>query len=209
MSRLLCLLLLAALPASAEDLCRADINSTELLVDRAALSASPGQTTLRERVTGWPARRLDRLRGKLPACDSQTLITFLSNEVPREEIAGYCLAPDATLGYVLAPGPRDYRGRCVRTTCDRVNAAREGAQSVAGTAADMATGRHAETSRADAVVHSSGAAILSGSTASLLSALGGGATTAVTAALSAPALAGAAAVSVVAVGGAVYLCHDG
>ncbi len=208
MSRLLPVLLLAALPASAEDLCRADINSTELVVDRDALSATPGQATLRERVTGWPVRRLDRLQGKVPACDSQTLIAFLSNEVPEEEIAGYCLAPDPALGYVLAPGPRDYRGRCIQTTCERVNAARAGATSVAGTAADMATGRQAEQSRTEAVVHSSGAAILSGSTASLLSTLGGGAATAVTAALSAPALAGAAAVSVVAVGGAVYLCHE-
>ncbi len=208
MLRAVALLCLFALPVFAEDLCRADINSTEMMIDRDQLDAPQSGTTLRERIGGWPSRGLDRVRGRVPACDSDTLIRFLSIEVPQNEIDGYCLSPDPTLGYVLVPGARDYRGRCARTTCERVNTARGGASAVAGRAADLAVGRQESQSRTEAVVHSSGAAILSGSAASVLSALGTGASTAVTAALAAPAVAGAAAVSVVAVGGAVYLCAD-
>ncbi len=207
MFRFAFLISLFALPVAAEDLCRADINSTELLIDRDALGTKPGTTTLRERATGWPARGLNRLRGRLPICDSGTLFSFLSNEAPAEDVAGYCLSPDPTLGYVLVPGERDYRGRCARTTCERVAAVGNGAASVAGRATDLATGRRADQSRADAVVHSSGAAILTGSATSVLAALGSGASSAMTMALAAPAVAGAAAVSVVAVGGAVYLCR--
>ncbi|CAM4053008.1 hypothetical protein [Palleronia rufa] len=204
---LLAFLAVAALPARAQDVCRADINSTELMIDRDALKT--GRPGLRERLGNWPTRGFDRLRGKAPVCDSETLIAFLSEEVDAEDISGYCLAPDPTLGYILAPGARDYRGRCAKTTCDRVNAARDGAVAVAGTATDIATKRSAGQSRTRAVLHASGASILTGSAASILTSLGTGASTAVTAALAAPAVAGAAAVSLVAVGGAVYLCSDG
>lgn len=206
MFRIAALLCALALPALAEDLCRAEINSTALLIDREALDRPPGAIGLTERLGGWPGRGLDRLRGRHPTCDSATLIAYLAQEVPEEEISGYCLASDPLLGFVLAPGARDYRGRCARTSCDRVSGARDGAAAVAARAADVASGRRAEEGRAEAVLHSSGAAILTGSAASVLSTLGSGTTTAITAALSAPALAGAAAVSVIAVGGAVYLC---
>ena len=209
-SRLFAILALSiplAAPALAEDLCRADINSTELTIDRDALdTGAPG---LRERMRSWPGGSISRLRGKTPPCDSETLIAFLSNEVPEDDISGYCLAPDPTLGYILAPGERDYRGRCSKTSCDRVNAARDGAVAVAGTATDIVTERRDGQSRTQAVLHASGAAILTGSAGSIMASLGTGASTALTAAMAAPAVAGAAAVSVVAVGGAVYLCSDG
>ena len=197
-------LALSSAPAVAEDLCRVTLNAEEILIDRDTLDQdAPG---LRERLGRWPSRPIDRLRGREPACDSETLITFLATNVPKEEIEGYCLQPDPDFGFLLAPGARDYRGRCTKTTCERVNAARDGALSVAGTAADIATGRGEGQSRTEAVVHASGAAILTGSAGSILSSLGAGASTAVTGALAAPAIAGAAAVSVVAVGGAVWLC---
>ena len=196
---------LLASPALAEDYCRVTLNSYEILIDRDTLDQSaPG---LRERLGRWPTAPIDRLRGRDPACDSETLISYLSLNVPEEDIAGYCLLPDPEFGYLLAPGERDYRGRCTQTTCDRVNTAREGAVGVAGTATDLITRRDSDQSRTEAVVHASGAAILTGSAGSILASLGTGASTAVTAALAAPVVAGAAAVSVVAVGGAVWLCR--
>ncbi|SPJ22879.1 hypothetical protein [Palleronia abyssalis] len=197
-------LLLMGTPALAEDFCRAEVNDTEILIDRDTVDADrPG---LRESLRRWPTGGIDRLRGREPVCDSQTLIAFLASEVPEAQIDGYCLANDPEAGFLLVPGARDYRGRCTATTCDLVNAARDGAGGVAGTAADLVIGRGEDQSRTDAVIHASGAAILSGSAASILGTLGTGASTAMTAALAAPAVAGAAAVSVVAIGGAVYLC---
>ncbi|SHJ30485.1 hypothetical protein SAMN04488012_10760 [Palleronia salina] len=207
MGRFTCFLfasVVCATPALAEDLCRAEVNSTTLTIDRDALDAPrPG---LRERAAGWAALGLDRVRGRPPACDSETLIAFLAREVPEDDLSGYCLLPDDLLGFLLVPGERTYRGRCARTACERVNTARDTAVGIAGTATDIATGRAEGQSRTNAVLHASGAAILSGSAASIASSVGTGASGAVSAALAAPALAGAAAVSLVAVGGAVYLC---
>lgn len=200
-------LLAAALPAFAEDFCRANVNSTELLVDRDALATEPAQIGIAERTLAWPSRGLSRLRGESPACDSQTLIAFLANEVPAGDIQGYCLLPDESLGFILVPGERTFRGRCLKTTCDRINAARDAALNVAGAATDIVSGRDPDETRPEAVLHASGAAILSGSAASVLSSLGAGASATLSAALAAPAVAGAAAVSVVAIGGTVYLCR--
>ncbi|EKE45172.1 hypothetical protein OCGS_0867 [Oceaniovalibus guishaninsula JLT2003] len=210
MLRLLATLALISSPAMAAELCRAEVNSTVLTIDRDALPLEPARPGLTERLTAWPSGSLNRLIGRPPACDSETLIAFLSQEVAADQIAVYCLLPDEKLGFILVPGERTYRGRCATTTCDKVNAAKDGALSVAGTAADIATRRDVEggETRTTAILHASGAAILSGSAASVATSLG---TTAanVTAALAAPAVAGAAAVSVVAVGGAVWLCRDG
>ncbi|MBJ3763543.1 hypothetical protein ILP92_12375 [Maribius pontilimi] len=205
---LLTALLCCAFPALAEDICRADVNSTEILIDRDALAVAPETPSLRERGARWAGLGVDKVLGRPPACDSETLIAFLANEVPDEDLSGYCLLPDDLLGYLLVPGERTFRGRCAVTTCDRVNAAKDGALNVAGAATDIVTNRREGESRTSAVLHASGAAMVSGSAASVLSSLGTGAGTALSAALAAPALAGAAAVSVVAVGGAVYLCHD-
>lgn len=207
-ARILIALLWLALPATAGEYCRAEVNATEVVVDRTSLGAPPAAPGLKERAVSWPARGIDRLLGRAPRCDSETLIAFLSDEVEGEQIDGYCLSPDEAAGYLLVPGPRDYRGRCARTTCDRVNAVRDGAVGVAGAATDIVTGRDAGSgqTRPTAILHASGAAILSGSAANLAASLGATATS-VTTALAAPAIAGAAAVSVVAVGGAVYLCR--
>lgn len=199
-------LLTGALPASAEDFCRAEVNSTELLIDRNALATKPARSGLAERTLAWPSRGLSRLKGKPPACESQTLVAFLSNEVPAGEIDGYCLLPDEKLGFILVPGERNFRGRCAKTTCDRVHVARDAALDVAGAATDIVSGRDTGETRPEAVLHASGAAILSGTAASVLSSLGAGASAAMSGALS-PAIVGAAAVSVVAVGGTVYLCR--
>ncbi|WOI54881.1 hypothetical protein [Palleronia sp. LCG004] len=200
---------LFAIPAAAEDICRADVNSTEILIDRETLGVAPDAPGLRERASRWAGLGVDRVLGRPPRCDSQTLISFLANEVPDRDLDGYCLLPDERLGFLLVPGERNYRGRCTRTFCDRVNMASGGAANVAGAATDIVTGRDEGESRSSAVLHASGAAIVSGTAGSVLTSLGTSAGTALSAALAAPAVAGGVAVSVVAVGGAVYLCRDG
>lgn len=202
-------LIFGTLPVAAQNVCRAEVNQTEVLIDRDAFDAMSGRAGLAERARAWPSRGLSRLKGQPPACDSQTLIAYLAAEVPDADIEGYCLLSQPDSGYILVPGARNYRGHCSKTTCDRVNAAAKSAGAIAGTATDIVTGRDnaAGQSRTGAVIHASGAAILSGSAAGILSTLGTGASAAVTAALAAPAVAGAAAVSVVAIGGSVYLCR--
>ena len=196
-------------PAAAEiSRCLATVNGGEVVVDYDRESAAP--VTRRERALGWPGRAWNRAWGSPPACDSGVLIAYLGQTLAADEIEGYCLAedPDAAT-FLLVPGERNYRGRCRRTACERVNAAAGDAVAASGTVArtvaDIATGR--SDSRLSAVAHSSGAAILSGNAGPISTALSG-IGPGVLAVLTAPATLAAAAVSVVTVGGVVYVCHD-
>ena len=202
-------LILFAIPAAAEtSRCLATVNGSEVVVDYEPASAAP--VTRRERALGWPGRVWNRAWGTPPACDSGVLIAYLGQTLAADEIEGYCLAADAEAEtFLLVPGERNYRGRCRRTACERVNAAAGDALAASGavarTVTDIATGR--SDSRLSAVAHSSGAAILSGNAGPISTALSGIAPS-VVAVLTAPATLAAAAVSVVTIGGVVYVCHD-
>ena len=205
----LVLLALAASPAAAETRrCLATVNGSEVSIDYDPALTEP--VSRRERLLGWPGRTWDRAWGAPPACDSALTILYLAQSLPGEEIDGYCLARDGeTDSFLLVPGERGFRGRCTKTTCERVNDVREDAVTasakVARTVADVATGR--TDSRIGAVAHSSGAAILSGNAGPVSAALSGIGPT-VVAVLTAPATLAAAAVSVVTIGGVVYVCHN-
>lgn len=195
----------SALPAQEADpnLCQATVNETEVIVDRSLVDS---EITRREALLAWPDKAINRWRGTLPTCNSAELISHLAGTVPAEEIDGYCLATSETGEYVLLPGPRNYRGLCRKTTCERVNATRDDAVAMTGSVArgvrDVAT--HPGTK---AVTHGSGAMILSGTGASITTTLSTAGSTALTA-LTAPVALTAAAVTVVAVGGALYVCQD-
>jgi len=107
------------------------------------------------------------------------------------------------------PGPRNFRGRCARTACARVNMLRDDSFALAARIGGLVTGRAIDSPRDGlaAVAQSSGAMLLTGRSGLMVEVLGQGAG-ALASALSAPAVATAAAVTVVAVGGAVYVCHD-
>ncbi|MCE6950545.1 hypothetical protein LAZ29_06360 [Cereibacter sphaeroides] len=103
----------------------------------------------------------------------------------------------------FAEGKRDAYVHCAQPTgafCEKVNASAETARKVAGAAGRVLNGVHA-------VENSAGAVVLSGSTGSVSAALSNLGATALPI-VSAPATLAAAAVTVVAVGGAVYVCSE-
>jgi hypothetical protein len=108
-----------------------------------------------------------------------------------------------------AKGKARIWSRNTEKVCKAVDAAKEEAVAVTGSVAGLVTGATATASAAgvSAVTHSSGAIILTGSSGYISGTLGT-AGTAMASALTAPAVLAATAVSVVAVGGAIYICTD-
>lgn len=140
------------------------------------------------------------------ACPSYVVLRSLTPGLTDEERGPFCLrhdrASDSVIGYDL--GRRNASGRCAapaRTVCQRVNRTRNAAQAITGAAARGAI------NGARALPDGSGAVILSGTqgyVSGVLSSIGGAAA----AMAASPALVAGAAVSVVAVGGAVYACRE-
>lgn len=139
-------------------------------------------------------------------CPSYVVLRSLTPDLTDDQRGPFCLrhdkASDSIIGYDL--GRRDAYGRCeapARTVCQRVNQTKNAAVAITGAAARGAV------KGAQALPDGSGAVILSGSqgyVAGALSSIGGAAA----AMASSPAIMAGAAVSVVAVGGAVYACRE-
>jgi len=115
-------------------------------------------------------------------------------------------------GYAgISLGERDAYGKCKKPgqICKVVNASKDEALAIVGIGAGAAGGASLATSvvGVTAVTHSSGAVILTGSAGYLAGTLGTAAAT-VVATLTAPATLIGAAVSIVTVGGAVYICKQ-
>ena len=204
-------LAIAAGPLAAQpQTCVARVNHQDLIIVEGAVVDGDLQPSLRERLLTWPGRSIDRLMGETPDCDSAVTMAFLAGMQALDQTDGYCLAEgDAGEGWILVPGDRNFRGRCRVTVCDRVNAARDGSLALAARITELATGQEVDDlgSGVRAVAHGSGAMLVTGQAPAIVQALGQGATAA-GAALSSPTVAAAAAVSVVAIGGAVYVCSD-
>ncbi len=187
--------------------CVARVNAQELILVPEAMGApAPG---LRERLTMWPSRTWNRAWGERTACDSAAIMHFLATTMQVDQTEGYCLAQDEAEGWLLVPGPRNFRGRCTKTACDRVSTAASGAASVGQSILGLATGRSVDSTgdAVTAVAHGTGAYLVTGQAPAVASALGQAAAT-VGAALATPVAAGATAVTVMAVGGAVYMCSE-
>lgn len=205
MRLLLALLLGVAATGAAAQSCVARVNAQELILVPEAMGApAPG---LRERLLMWPGRSWDRAWGERVACDSAAVMHFLATTMRLDQTEGYCLAEDDAEGWLLVPGARNFRGRCTRTVCDRVSLVAEGIEALGATMLGLATGHEVETGAdaVTAVAHGTGAVLVSGQAPAVAASLGQ-AGTALGTALSAPAAAGAAAVTVIGVGGAIYLC---
>ena len=196
-------LALLASPAMA-DVCASTIESIDLQIDTDKLTVSPAPTTRRERLRNFPGRSFDWLTGDVRACSSQEVFAFMAQV---EDVTDKCLQPtDAETGFLLVPGARNYRGRCTSGgVCTRVNGTKDAIASATGAIVGTILGTG--TSTLSKVTHSSGAVLLSGSGASIGSTLGTAATGAV-GAVGAPVAIGAAAVTAVAVGGAVWVCSE-
>lgn len=189
--------------------CIAKVNHLEIAIAPGAVVENP-DPGLRERLLAWPGGLWDRAWGQPVACDSETTIAYLAGILAIDEIDAHCLAEaPGDEGWLLVPGERNFRGRCRVTTCARVNEAAADSAGIARAVTRAATGQEVDSlgEGVTAFASTSGAAMLTGRAPLIMAALGQGAG-ALAAALAAPAVAGAAAVTVMAAGGAIYLCRD-
>lgn len=191
--------------ASAER-CSALVNGSEIVVDSENFSTFADDVKRREKLLNWPSRKWNNAWGSPTACNSGVLYDYLATTVPTDEIADYCLTSADETGYFLIPGPRNFRGLCSKTVCERVNTTVDETAAISKSIALGAVQTVTEPGAARAIAHKSGALILSGSVGTITTNLG---TTgsALMAALSTPAVVAAAGVSVLAVGGTVYMCR--
>lgn len=207
---LVLLALLVAAPVIAEEAqCRALVNGQEMTLTWDDEGPQADDLTYREWSMGLPGRGWSWAWGELPWCNSKVIIDHLSQELPAREVSGYCLASAEDDSWLLVPGEQNFRGRCKQTTCEMVNATKAEAAALAGTMTGLTVGATTATAATGTTVvaHSSGALILTGSSGYIAGTLGAAGTT-ILGILTAPATLTAAAVSVVAVGGAVYLCQE-
>lgn len=202
MKRILALvatLLLAPIAAQAEPtLCTARINARDV-----PLAYDPKEPGLRDH---FSRREIFFTSWGRDTCPSYVVLRSLTPDLTDDERAPFCLrhdkASDSIIGYDL--GRRDAHGRCQAPAggvCQRVNQTRNAAVAITGAAARGAI------DGAMALPDGSGAVILSGSqgyVTGVLSSIGGAAA----AMASSPAIVAGAAVSIVAVGGAVYACQE-
>lgn len=186
--------------------CTVRVNAQDIVIDPAVYGS--GTATRRERALAWPTARLNRLRGETPACTSDVTLAFVGQLGNIPDTDGFCLQTgDADSGYLLLPGARNFRGRCTRTTCDRVNDASGDVASLGLKIADVIAGPPAPD--LSTLQHASGALLLSGPRAVVRSSLQAAAGTALSAALSSPPALAASALTVIGVGSAVYVCSAG
>ena len=195
--------LLGASPAAAT-ICQSKVEGIDLQIDTETLAVSPAPATRRERLLNFPARTFDYLSGDQRQCDSQEVFSLLAGI---EDVSDMCLQyTDDDTGYLLVPGARNFRGRCAaRSVCEKVNGTKDVMISATGAVVGAALGTGDST--LSKVTHSSGAVLLSGSGASISSTLGTAASSAA-GVISAPVALTAAAVTAVAVGGAIYVCSE-
>jgi hypothetical protein len=205
LAMLLCLASQTAF-AEATVACRAFVNGSEIVVK---FDPSASAITRRERVLGWPGRLWNWGWGSPPNCNSEALIAYLSENVEADQIDGYCLSQSDEGSYLLVPGERNFRGRCKKTTCELVNATKEEGLALAAGFGGLVVGTNTGLAAGGVtiVTHSSGAMIATGTSGYIAGTLGGIGTT-IGGILSAPVVIGAAVVTVVVAGGAVYVCAE-
>lgn len=190
-----------ALPLQAAEpvLCTARIHGTDV-----PLAYDKDEPGLRD---SFSLRQINPIRRKRNICPSYVVLRSLTPTLTDAERDPFCLRhdkdSDSFIGYDV--GGRDGDGRCEKpskSVCQRVNHTRDVSAAIAGGAARR-TFRGVETVAGTR----SGAVILSGTAGTITGALSsmGGAAASMAAA---PMLAAGAAVTVVAVGGAVYACKE-
>ncbi|QFT60261.1 hypothetical protein FIU94_15645 [Sulfitobacter sp. THAF37] len=203
-SSLVLLFLISATAANAER-CRAFVNGSEVVIEAENFATFADTVKTREKLLNWPSAKWNRAWGSPPACLSGVLYDYLATTVPDNQIDGYCLTKDDQTGYFLVPGERNFRGLCRSTVCERVNTTKAETVALSKSIASSAVATVTDPAAAVAVAHKSGAMILSGSASTLIANVGNTSSAVVTA-LSTPAALTAVGVSVLAVGGAVYMC---
>ncbi|WP_323040630.1 hypothetical protein [Gemmobacter sp.] len=163
------------------------------------------QTTLREIALG------PKGRGN---CPSYVSLAYLTPDMTIEQRKMFCLVHDKEKDVIAGfqRGAQNAYRICSKqgkSFCQKVNDSKDAALTIAGFGAGTVSGvaGTAVVTGTTVVSHSSGAWILTGSSGYIAGTLGTLGTT-VMGILSAPVVVGAAAVSIVAVGGAVYACSE-
>ncbi len=194
--------LLAASPAAAQ-VCKVRVNATNVEINVAAFG---GDTTRREQILSWPSRRLNLLRGELPTCSSDVTLKFMAGIEGLPDTHGYCLAEGTPeIGFLLVPGERDFRGRCRQSTCQRINGY---ADDVIGLADQLVGAAYGPSAPNSAITeHASGALVLRTGKHVLQDMIEETSVGIAAAILSSPAAATATGISVVAVGGTIWVCN--
>lgn len=160
-----------------------------------------------------PENAADRVPD-LPDCPPATVLRHFTPDLPDGTRAAFCLVQQTTEDGTptiagFSEGTRDENLVCTTASrfCERVNASRDAALEIAGLGAD-ADATDTALAAADGVRslrERAGATILTGSSGAVASTLGNLGASAL-AAVTAPVALAAGVVSVVAVGGAVYIC---
>lgn len=176
---------------AAADLCQTRIEAVDLEIDPATVEAD---VTWRESLL-----RVPRIIGQRQ-CNSAEIYAFMQGLA---DLDGKCMAyADDETGYVFLTGERNFRGRCSKTACQRVNDSKENLGAL--TAAIL--GKAVRVADATAA-NPAGALVISGASETIVGALGTASTSAL-AVLATPSVLAATSVSAVAVGGAVYICSE-
>ncbi len=209
---LLAITLLSGIPARA-----AEPDATPTVPAACIAHVDGVETVLNTGGPGDPAPGTDAPDiARLPACAPDDILRHLTPDLADGDRAAFCLVradtDDGTPTVAgFSEGARDDDLTCAVTTnrfCERVNASRDAALDIAGlgpddsvtdTAVAAADGLRSLSERAGATILTG----TGGAVASTLSSLGASALAAVTA----PVAIAAGVVSVVAVGGAVYICQ--
>ncbi|OUD08684.1 hypothetical protein BVC71_12190 [Marivivens niveibacter] len=207
MTRLLALLFLLLPLSAAADVCTVRVHGMDITIDAEQFTDDDLTVSTGEQLMTAPKQMWANLRGTLPPCSSNTTLTFMGSLMETYTPNGYCLEyGDNDAGYLLLPGSRNFRGRCERTTCERVNAAADEVSAI-NTQMRSIFGRppsFEEIARTETL----GAMAIKGSDRLLRGQLNNIATTAIFTALGAPEILAASTVTVVALQGAAFLCHD-
>ena len=176
---------------AAAELCQTRIEAIDLEIDPSVLEAD---ASWRERLLKLPSFSRKR------QCNSAEIYAFMQGLA---DLGGKCMAyADDDTGFVFFDGTRNYRGRCAKSVCERVNDTAENLDALTTAIFGTVLGVADKTAS-----HPAGALVISGATDTIISAIGTASASAV-AVLSTPSVLAATTVSAVAVGGAVYICSE-
>ena len=191
-------LVLALAPSlGAAELCQTRVEAADLQIYPEVLDSS---VTWRESLLSLPNAGASAISGNLRQCHSGDIYAFLDGLA---DMDGKCLVEaDADTGYVILTGERNYRGRCTKTVCQRVNDTKENLGAVTSSLVSGAVGV-VDT----AASHPAGALVITGAADTIVASVGTVSASAL-AVLSTPAVLAATTVSAVTVGGAVYICSE-
>lgn len=148
------------------------------------------------------------------SCPAYVSLRLLTPDLNDDQRGVFCISYDETRDTIsgFSEGERDAYLICKEPSvpiCDRVNDSKEAALAIVGLGAGATAGASTATAAAglSVVPHSSGAVILTGSSGYIAGTLGTVATSALSI-LTAPATVAGATITLVAVGGAVYVCSE-